>query len=427
MDSPETFGHLAYSTLVHPGDTWAEMRASLETYAPAVKARVSPDSPYAVSLRISAASAATLSADPAEVSRLRGWLDDHGMYVYTINAFPAGPFKGRVVMENVYEPDWATEDRVRYTCQVADVVARIAPDHISPSIQTAPLAFRPKVTTDDDVAALTHNLLRVVAHLVELERRTGRRVKLALEPEPACYLETTEETIRFFEDRVWSASGVQQLCELTGLPASEAVGAVRRHLGIVFDICHQSVQFEDITASLQALYAAGVPIFKLQAAAALWVPDVTPDAVAALEAFTDTIYLSQTTQRRDGELTRFLNLSDAIAAWRADPGGTREWRTHFHVPVFLDDLGEFRTTRPGIEAALAVHAQTPLSDHLEIETYTWDVLPAHLKTGDIIDYVSRELEWMRSTLDAFVPPGARGLAEEEAAPPEEAVAQGASR
>ena len=34
-------GHLAYSTLVHPGDTWAEMRASLETYAPAVKERVS--------------------------------------------------------------------------------------------------------------------------------------------------------------------------------------------------------------------------------------------------------------------------------------------------------------------------------------------------------------------------------------------------
>jgi hypothetical protein len=374
------------------------MRESLETFAPAVKARLSPDSSYGLSLRISAASAATLTADPAERARLRRWLDEHDMYVYTVNAFPYGPFKGRVVMEQVYEPDWATEDRVAYTCQVADILAEITPDTVNPSIQTAPLAFRPKVTTADHVDTLTENLLRVVAHLVELERRTGRRVKLALEPEPYCFLETTEETVRYFQEHLWSSAGTDRLARLTGLPASEIVGLVRRHLGIVFDICHQSVEFEDIAASLRLLHAAGVPIFKLQAAAALWVPEVTPAAVAALETFTDTIYLSQTTESRGGELTRFLNLSDAISAWRADPSGRREWRTHFHVPVFLDDLGEFRTTRPGIEAALQVHAETPLSDHLEIETYTWDVLPAHLKTGDVTDYVSRELEWLRDAL-----------------------------
>ena len=394
----DRLGHLAYSTLVHPGDTWAEMRESLETYAPAVKARLSPDSSYGLSLRISAASAATLTADPAERARLRQWLDEHDMYVYTVNAFPYGPFKGRVVMEQVYEPDWATEDRVRYTCQVADILAEVTPDTVNPSIQTAPLAFRPKVTTADDVDALTENLMRVVAHLIELERRTGRRVKLALEPEPYCFLETTEETVRYFQEHVWSGAGTDRLARLTGLPASEVVGLARRHLGIVFDICHQSVEFEDIAASLRLLHDTGVPIFKLQAAAALWVPEVTPEAVAALETFTDTIYLSQTTESRNGELTRFLNLSDAIAAWRSDPTGRREWRTHFHVPVFLDDLGEFRTTRPGIVAALRVHAETPLSDHLEIETYTWDVLPAHLKTGDVTDYVSRELEWLRDAL-----------------------------
>jgi hypothetical protein len=102
------------------------------------------------------------------------------------------------------------------------------------------------------------------------------------------------------------------------------VGLVRRHLGVVFDICHQSVEFEDIADSLHLLYDAGVPIFKLQAAAALWVPEVTAASVAALEKFTDTIYLSQTTESRDGELTRYLNLADAIAAWNRDPAGHRE-------------------------------------------------------------------------------------------------------
>jgi hypothetical protein len=401
-------GHLGYSTLVHPGDTWAQMRSSLETYAPAVKARVSLDRPYAVSLRLSAASAAELAEDAPERARLRCWLDERDMYVYTVNAFPAGPFKGRAVMADVYEPDWSTPERVRYTCQVADVVAEIAPGWISPSIQTSPLAFRAKVTGEGDVEALTHNLLRVVAHLVDLERRTGRRVKLALEPEPACFLETTPETIRYFQDRVWSAEGVDTLCLLAGIPVSEAVGALRRHLGVVFDICHQSVQFENIADSLHALHEAGVPIFKLQAAAALWIPTVTPDAVAALEAFTDTIYLSQTTESRDGGLTRFLNLSEAIEAWKADPSGVREWRTHFHVPVFLDSLGEFRTTRSGIEEALRVHARTPLSDHLEIETYTWDVLPARLKSGDIVDLVSRELEWLERAARADPPVDSAG-------------------
>lgn len=391
----DRIGHLAYSMLVHPGDTWDEMRASLEQFAPAVKERISPNDPYGVSLRLSAASAATLAASPDERTRLRDWLRAHDMYVFTVNAFPYGPFKGRVVMEQVYEPDWSTEERVKYTCDVADVLADVTPDTVAASIQTAPLAFRPKVTSAADVAVLTRNLLRVVAHLVDLERRTGRRIKLALEPEPYCYLETTEETVQYFRRQVWSSKGVATLSELTGLPASEVVGLVRRHLGVVFDICHQSVEFENITQSLKLLRDSGVPIFKLQAAAALWVPRVTDEAVAALESFTDTIYLSQTTEHRDGALTRMLNLSDAIESWRVDPGGNREWRTHFHVPVFLDDLGEFRTTRAGIEAALAVHASQPLSDHIEIETYTWDVLPEHLKSGDITDYVCRELEWLR--------------------------------
>jgi len=398
MDLGDRLGHLTYSTLVHPGDTWEEMWDSLTTYAPAVKKRVSPEAPFGVSLRLSNASAETLASDPDERARLTEFLAAEDLYVYTVNAFPYGPFKGRRVMEQVYEPDWATDERTRYTMAVADVLADIAAPGIEPAIQTAPLAFRPNVSGAGYVDELTRNLLRVVAHLVELEARTGRCVKVALEPEPFCFLETTAETVGYFEEHIYSAEGTDLLASLTGLPASQLHGLVRRHLGVVFDICHQSVQFEDIAASLAHLVGAGIPIFKLQEAAALWVPEVTPEAVRELERFTDTIYLSQTTQRRDGELTRFLNLRDALDAYAGDPGAGREWRTHFHVPVFLDDLGAFRTTRFGIEAALRVHAATPLSDHLEIETYTWDVLPAHLKTGDITDYVTREIEWVRDEL-----------------------------
>jgi hypothetical protein len=398
MDLGDGLGHLSYSTLVHAGDTWAEMRASLETFVPQVKQRVAPDRPFGVSLRISAASAQTLTDDPAERAALRTFLDKNGLYVYTVNAFPYGPFKGDSVMERVYEPDWTTDDRVLYTNQVADILAEISPDHVSPSIQTAPLAFRPRVTDEAYVELFTTQLLRVVAHLVELEHRTGRRVKLALEPEPACFLESTAETIDYFAQRIHAPAGIRELAGLAGVPISEAEGLVRRHLGVVFDIGHQSVGFEDVPASLGALVDAGIPIFKLQAAAALWVEQLSVDQVPALREFTDTIYLSQTTMRRaDGRVEKFLNLGEALDAFERDPSPA-EMRTHFHVPVFLEEIGPFRTTRFTVQEAFRMHRETPLSDHLEIETYTWDVLPAQLKTGDITDYVTRELDFVRDEL-----------------------------
>jgi hypothetical protein len=140
-----------------------------------------------------------------------------------------------------------------------------------------------------------------------------------------------------------------------------------------------------------------VPIFKLQEAAALYVPEVTQGAVDTLKKYAKTIYLTQTMEKRNGKLNRFLNLDDAIAAFEKDPG-PREWRIHIHVPVFLDDLGPFRTTRFAIADALRFHKQRPLSRQLEIETYTWDMLPESLKTGDIVEYVCREIDWVRGEL-----------------------------
>jgi hypothetical protein len=397
VDLGNGYGHLTYSTLVHPGDTWPEMRASLETFVPDVKRRFSPDAPMGVSLRISNASAELLVNDPAERAWVRKFLDDNDLYVYTVNAFPFGPFKGQRVMEEVFEPDWTTEDRTRYTMNVATILTEITRPGVEPTIQSAPLAFRPKVVDDEYVSDFTDNLLRVVAFLMDLEGRTGRRVKLALEPEPFCFLETIEETVEYFDAHVYTIEAAIRVSELSGQPLAEVFGGLRRHLGVVFDICHQSVGFEDITEDLHLLMRAGIPIFKLQEAAALLVPNVTPEIVEELKKYTDTIYLSQTTELRAGVLTRFLKLEDAIAAWESDPG-PREWRTHFHVPVFLKDIGPFQTTRAGIDEALAVHARTPLSTHLEIETYTWDVLPEHLKTGDITEYVVRELKYVRDEL-----------------------------
>jgi sugar phosphate isomerase/epimerase len=397
MDLGKGLGHLTYSTLVHPGDDWAQMYDSLTTYVPKVKARLAPNSPFGVSLRLSASSAATLAGNADEREKLKKFLGDNDMYLYTVNAFPYGAFKGTVVKEQVYEPDWRSEERTQYTINVADVLADVVPAGISPSIQSAPLGFKPRVTGPDVVASFTEHVLRVAAHMVALEADTGRTVTLALEPEPYCFLETTDETVDYFTNHLYSGAAAEKLAKLARIPISEAHIALRKHVGVVFDICHQAVEFEDISAMLQKLVDAGIPIFKLQEAAALHMPQVTQEIVDTLRRYAKTIYLTQTVEKKDGKLSRFLNLEDAFVAWEKNPG-PREWRTHFHVPVFLDDLGPFRTTRFAIEDALRFHKARPLSRQLEIETYTWDVLPDNLKTGDIVDYVCRELEWVRGQL-----------------------------
>jgi hypothetical protein len=391
-------GHLSYSTLVHPGDNWEQMSHSLRTFVPQVKARVSPNQSFGLSLRLAAPSAEMLVKDSAARDALKRFLAENDLYLYTVNAFPYGAFKDTIVKEQVYEPDWRSEERTQYTINVADILADVAPASLAPSIQSAPLGFKPRVTGPDVVASYTEHVLRVVAHLVGIEARTGKTVTLALEPEPHCFLETTDETIAYFKDHLYSGRSAERLAKLASIPISDAIGALRRHLGIVFDIGHQAVGFEDIPESLQKLVDAGVPILKLQEVAAMHMPQVTDETIEALQRFAKTVYLSQTVEKKDGKITKFLNLEDAFAARKANPG-PREWRTHFHVPVFLDDLGgAFGTTRFALEAALKMHKEKPLSGQLEIETYTWDVLPDHLKTGDIVDYVCREIEWVRGQL-----------------------------
>jgi hypothetical protein len=390
---------LTYSTLVHPGDTWSEMWDSLNRYVPQVKARVSPKKSFGVSLRLSAASAQTLTGDRAQRERLKEFLHSHDMYLYTVNAFPYGPFKNRVVKKDVYEPDWSTDARATYTMQVADILAEVAAPHVQPSIQSPPLGFKPKVTGPEYVREFTRHVLKVVAHMVQLEKRTGRTVTLALEPEPACFLETTEEAIAYFKNHLYARDTISKFASAAGLSKSQAETAVRRHLGMVYDICHQAVEYEDIGKSLQALADAGIPVFKLQEAAALRVPNVTKETVDAMRPFADTVYLTQTIEKSDGKLTHYLNLEDAFAAFDKNPNLKREWRTHVHVPVFLDKIGEhFETTRFAIEDALKFHKKNKLSPQLEIETYTWDVLPASMKSGDIVDYVERELDWVKGQL-----------------------------
>jgi len=395
---PGGASHLTYCTNIHPGESWEEVRENLGRYLPAVKARVAPDRPLGVGLRLSGRAADALAA-PAALAELREFLAANDLYVFTINGFPYGVFHRARVKEDVYLPDWQDPERLRYTNRLADLLAGLLPAEpgLEGSVSTVPGAFRARAADAGAAERIAGALLDHAAHLVDLEARTGRVVCLALEPEPCCLLETVEETVAFFQTRLLSGTAVRRFARRTGLDAGAAELALRRHLGVCLDLCHAAVEFEDPDIALAALRAAGIRIAKVQVSAGLRVPELDADALAALRAFDDDVYLHQVVERGPGGLTRYVDLPDALAAAR-ESSGAREWRVHFHVPVFREDLGAFATTQPFLRRVLARHRESPLAAHLEVETYTWDVLPARYRGEPATDAVVRELEWTRAAL-----------------------------
>ncbi len=390
--------HLTYCTNIHRGETWEETRAALECYLPEIKSKVAPSEPMGVGLRLSAIASEELQR-PAEFDRFREFLSHNDLYVFTINGFPYGPFHGTRVKEEVYQPDWRHPERLAYSNRLADLLAALLPDDpaLEGSVSTVPATFRPIGAQPGAIARIADNLLQHAAHLVAVRERTGRTIALAIEPEPMCYLETTEEGVRFLEEQLLSKAGIARLGELTGLGLAGAESAIRRHVGLCYDVCHAAVEFEDAAAGFARIASAGLRALKVQLSAALRVPEVGAGTVAQLARFDDGVYLHQVVERqRDGRLQRYLDLAPAFAA--IDRAKGSEWRVHCHVPIFMDTLPQLDTTQPMLREVLALHKTAPLSAHLEVETYTFDVLPGELRSVDVATAVSRELLWAKDIL-----------------------------
>jgi hypothetical protein len=383
--------NLTYCTNIHAGESWSDIRASLDAHVPAIKAAVAPDRPLGIGLRLSGEAAAS-ARQPDALAAFRDQLAALGAYVFTVNAFPFGPFHGVRVKEQVYLPDWRSAERVAFTADSAAVLAAILPDGIDGSISTVPGAFKPNGRETGAAAAMVARMVESVADLVLAERRTGKRIALALEPEPCCFLETVDESIAFFETMLFKAESLDLLAARIGVNRDGAETMLRRHLGICYDVCHGSVEYEDPVASLDRLLAAGITVPKVQLSAAMRIPFMSHELVDAVMRYDDGVYLHQTIVREPAGLTRYVDLPDAVAAFK-EGRADGEWRIHCHVPLFLSDLGEIGSTRADLEAVLAAFRRKSRSSHLEVETYTWDVLPDHLRTGSKAADIAREISF----------------------------------
>lgn len=355
---------MTYCTNIHPGETWEEVSTSVWQNVLKVKERVSPDAPFPVGLRVSARAAREATTESA-VEFLEE-LGQSGCFIPTINGFPFGSFHGDRVKEQAYLPDWRSRERVQYTLDLVRLLNVWLPNGITGSISTVPVGYRAHLNRQD-FPLIRENLLSVLKEL-EGAAEGGKRIILALEPEPGCLLETAEDAIRFFETMDFPQD-------------------FRPFIGLCYDCCHGAVMFEEPRQALFALEQAGITVPKIQVSSAV---RLLRDHAAAAELFREPRYLHQTNVRRGADILPFGDLPDALLEGaRMD----EEWRIHFHLPLYDDGRGRYGTTNGFIPHVLACR---PAGALLEIETYTYDVLPD--KPASITDSICREFEWLRSRL-----------------------------
>ncbi len=368
--------HLAYCTNIHPAESWAETLHVLKTHTLQVRDHVSPaNAPYAIGLRLSAR-AATELLQGDHLAQFKLWLEDENCYVFTINGFPYGSFHGTRVKEKVYQPDWTSSERLRYTQDLFTIIAQLVPEGVDGSVSTLPGSF--KAFEADETAIFTH--LEACAQYIEnLSSQYGRDLHLGLEPEPLGHFENTEETIAFFERLLHFCSDPE---------------LIKKRIGINYDSCHFALEFDDCRTSLDTFRAAGLRISKLHLSSALEFNPSNLEAIEAIRAFDEPTYLHQViVKNHDSSLKRFTDLPEFLNA-SEQMKNTELARVHFHIPLYAAPKEPLHSTQQHASDAINyLKSNSGFCSHLEIETYTWGVLPSELQIP-IEEQIAREYDWV---------------------------------
>lgn len=397
---------IPYCLNIHPGESLAEVRNVIERYTRAVKARVCPDAPYPLGLRLSAAATEELTADRAVLDAFAAQLRQHALFVTGINGFPFGTFHHTAVKTAVYQPDWATPERLTYTARLATVLAGLLPEGATGNISTVPLGYKSqraevrgqrseggetREAIDAQRMTVYVRQLAVMAEFLDdLSARDGRDIVLALEPEPDCLLETTDDVIRWFEDELLH-QGIRWLSGSGRRTRDAAEALLRRRIGLCLDTCHFAVAFEDPLTALIRFESACLRVARIQLSAALRAT-ISEDSLRRLRDFIDPVYLHQTKIRRpQGQIIAYPDLTEVTLEAAREQAGC-EVRTHFHVPLFFEGDGVLASTHTDLTPAFFDRARASRIP-LEVETYTFDVLPPDLRSPTVIDSLVRELEW----------------------------------
>lgn len=379
---------IAYCSNVHPAASLEDLKEQLTKHA--IPAADAFGRPIGVGLWLPRSALERI--DDQQFADFQAWFQDHGLSTTTMNAFPFGDFHARRVKENVYLPDWTQPERRDYTCRAADFLAKLLPEDGEGSVSTLPCAYK-RLSPTATASTFFAEFLSTARHLDRIRKETGKTIRLAIEPEPGCFLERTAEAVGFLSN----------LRAFAGAQSSELGDVVKEHLGVCFDVCHSAVMFEKPGDAVRSLAATGIRVAKVQISSALELRSPKDRAARKfLSQFVEDRYLHQTTAKI-GE--RMLFAEDLTAATALTPSeewkAADSWRVHFHVPIHKLEIGPLFTTTWAVDETLAAVNELSETPDLEVETYTWDVLPAIGKTGapDLANGLAAELKYAQNVID----------------------------
>lgn len=395
------YGHLTYCSNIHPGEKWNDHFAALKETVPYIRQQLAPGQPFGLGLRI-ANDASLELIQPECLAEFKTWLAEHDLYVFVINGFPYGGFHNTHVKDQVHKPDWTTTDRTEYTIRLFDILAQLLPEGMEGGVSTPPLSYRlwwpSKPALTETIQQAIAHILKVTDHLIELSAVTGKTLHLDIEPEPDGILDTIGDFITWYTDD-FLPEGIRYLTERYGFTDSEAREKLLTHVRLCYDICHAAVAYENPRQLVNNLKEAGIKIGRIQVSSALKVDfsDQPLQKYKAIKAFDEPVYLHQVIEKTvSGEKKSYPDLPQALENW--DEGESAEWRVHFHVPLFIQSYGVLESTQNDIIQTLKIQKQTQFSPYMEVETYTWGVLPAAMQKP-IGDSIVREIKWVQNLLE----------------------------
>ncbi|QEC53480.1 hypothetical protein EDD80_103240 [Anseongella ginsenosidimutans] len=394
--------HLTYCTNIHPAESWNETFSQLKKYLPSVREKAGDkDALMGVGLRLS--NQASQELDAKELTRFKSWLKKNNFYVFTMNGFPYGAFHYEKVKDLVHYPDWLSRDRLDYTLRLFGQLKELLPVGMNGSISTSPLSYKDWFSTrsaaTNAVIQSTYHILEVAEYLAREKAESGVCLHLDIEPEPDGLLGNTREFIEWYEEYLLP-EGVKYFRKKMGLKAAEAKALLKEHIRLCYDICHVAVSYENHSSLLKKLSEKGIRVGKLQVSAALKVlfGKYNRQKIKELGLFNEPVYLHQVVAKLGPRrLRRFYDMPPALRHFNEEH---KEWRVHFHVPLFIEKYGLLLSTQKDILKVLKLFSEKPFTNYLEVETYTWDVLPDELRL-DMAESISRELKWVKAQLSHF--------------------------
>ena len=378
--------HLCYCTNIHPAETWEETFAALKTYTLTVRDKIlaatrDHAASYPIGLRLSAQAATELLTGD-HLADFKYWLYNNKLYVYTINGFPYGAFHNTRVKEQVYAPDWTTAERLSYTVDLISIIAELAPPSIGGSVSTLPGSFKEFGADESLIFAHLYASARVLEKLSNVHEKD---LHLGLEPEPLGHFENTEETLAFFDRFMqWAAD------------KNYDTNIIYKHIGINYDTCHFALQYEGATTALTTLTDAGLRISKVHLSNALELDLSEPNSLDIIKQFDEPTYLHQVMIKDEsGNITRFKDIENALNhKSQISNHQSSLARIHFHIPLHAEPEAPFSSTIQHTIDTLHYLSQHPETcSHLEMETYTWGVLPDELQ-APIEDQLTQEHLWV---------------------------------